>query len=197
MAAFPVSGAGVASSDQLVLRAAVAAYLGRYRGQSRLHTNSDLGSSCAAEPCKSPPVAPSLRRPRSVRIRHRPGGQVNASLDVPLSDAAADVLWRIIDRARKTRQPRGSSSTDAYQPKTNRTRRHPRRGSSREPATSSSRPAGKSSRSSSTSGCPARFRGSGDPRRCACSMRSRARRGTSRPWSSANRNAPSTAASSA
>ncbi|WP_203988755.1 tyrosine-type recombinase/integrase [Virgisporangium aurantiacum] len=30
------------SSDQLVLRAAVAAYLGRYRGQTRLHTNSDL-----------------------------------------------------------------------------------------------------------------------------------------------------------
>jgi integrase/recombinase XerD len=37
-----VSDAGVVSSDQLVLRAAVAAYLGRYRGQTRLHTNSDL-----------------------------------------------------------------------------------------------------------------------------------------------------------
>jgi integrase/recombinase XerD len=42
MAAFPISDAGVASSDQLVLRAAVAAYLGRYRGQTRLHTHSDL-----------------------------------------------------------------------------------------------------------------------------------------------------------
>jgi integrase/recombinase XerD len=42
MAAFPVSDASVVSSDQLVLRAAVAAYLGRYRGQTRLHTNSDL-----------------------------------------------------------------------------------------------------------------------------------------------------------
>ncbi|WP_204003761.1 site-specific integrase [Virgisporangium aurantiacum] len=42
MAAYPVSDAGVVSSDQLVLRAAVAAYLGRYRGQTRLHTNSDL-----------------------------------------------------------------------------------------------------------------------------------------------------------
>jgi integrase/recombinase XerD len=42
MAAIPVPDAGVASSDQLVLRAAVAAYLGRYRGQTRLHTNSDL-----------------------------------------------------------------------------------------------------------------------------------------------------------
>ena len=30
-------------------------------------------------------------------------GQVKASLDVPLSDAAADVLWRIIERAGKTR----------------------------------------------------------------------------------------------
>jgi integrase/recombinase XerD len=34
--------AGIGSSDHLVLRAAVAAYLGRYRGQTRLHTNSDL-----------------------------------------------------------------------------------------------------------------------------------------------------------
>lgn len=32
-------------------------------------------------------------------------GQVKASLDVPLSDAAADVLWRIIAHARKNRQP--------------------------------------------------------------------------------------------
>jgi len=32
-------------------------------------------------------------------------GQVKASLDVPLSDAAADALWRIIERARKNRQP--------------------------------------------------------------------------------------------
>ena len=31
-------------------------------------------------------------------------GQLKTSLDVPLSEAAADVLWRIIDRARKTRQ---------------------------------------------------------------------------------------------
>jgi site-specific recombinase XerD len=36
----PVSG--VESVDHVVLRAAVAAYLGRYRGQSRLHTESDL-----------------------------------------------------------------------------------------------------------------------------------------------------------
>jgi hypothetical protein len=42
MAAFPVPDVGVVSSDHLVLRAAVAAYLGRYRGQTRLHTNSDL-----------------------------------------------------------------------------------------------------------------------------------------------------------
>jgi hypothetical protein len=31
-------------------------------------------------------------------------GQLKTSLEVPLSDAAADVLRRIIDRARKTRQ---------------------------------------------------------------------------------------------
>jgi hypothetical protein len=37
-----VSIPGVASSDQLVLRAAVSAYLGRYRGDSRYHTESDL-----------------------------------------------------------------------------------------------------------------------------------------------------------
>src|ERR1043165_8835163 len=43
MVAFPVPDAGVAPADrQLVLRAAVSAYLGRYRGQTRLHTESDL-----------------------------------------------------------------------------------------------------------------------------------------------------------
>jgi len=42
MAASPVSGAGVVSSDHLVLLAAIAAYLGRYRGQTRLHIESDL-----------------------------------------------------------------------------------------------------------------------------------------------------------
>ena len=42
MAAFPVPDAGVVSSDQLVLRAATAAYLGRYRGQTRVHAESDL-----------------------------------------------------------------------------------------------------------------------------------------------------------
>jgi integrase/recombinase XerD len=42
MAAFSVSDADLLSSDQLVLRAAIPAFLGRYRGQTRLHTNSDL-----------------------------------------------------------------------------------------------------------------------------------------------------------
>ncbi|MFG2045600.1 site-specific integrase [Dactylosporangium sp. NPDC048998] len=42
MAAFPVPGAGVAPLGELVLRAATAAYLGRYRGQTRLHSESDL-----------------------------------------------------------------------------------------------------------------------------------------------------------
>jgi integrase/recombinase XerD len=42
MAAFSAPGPGVAPADQLVLRAAVSAYLGRYRGQTRLHTESDL-----------------------------------------------------------------------------------------------------------------------------------------------------------
>jgi integrase/recombinase XerD len=43
MAAFPAPDTGVAPADrQLVLRAAVSAYLGRYRGQTRLHTNSDF-----------------------------------------------------------------------------------------------------------------------------------------------------------
>src|SRR5256885_8729506 len=39
---FPVSSVGAASSSELVLRAAVAAYLGRYRGQTRMHSDSDL-----------------------------------------------------------------------------------------------------------------------------------------------------------
>src|SRR4030095_8138294 len=42
MGASTSSETGVARADQLVLRAAVAAYLGRYRGQTRLHTESDL-----------------------------------------------------------------------------------------------------------------------------------------------------------
>jgi integrase len=42
MATFPASASGVVPADQLVLRAAVSAFLGRYRGQSRVHTDSDL-----------------------------------------------------------------------------------------------------------------------------------------------------------
>src|SRR5512133_1304375 len=42
MAAFPAPGTDLARADQLVLRAAVSAYLGRYRGETRLHTESDL-----------------------------------------------------------------------------------------------------------------------------------------------------------
>jgi integrase/recombinase XerD len=42
MAAYPGPGLGVAPPDHVVLRAAVSAYLGRYRGQTRLHTESDL-----------------------------------------------------------------------------------------------------------------------------------------------------------
>src|SRR5919199_2549738 len=43
MAAFPASDIRVVRADHLVLRAAVSAYLGRYRGETRLHTESDLG----------------------------------------------------------------------------------------------------------------------------------------------------------
>jgi integrase/recombinase XerD len=43
MAAIPAPDVGVTHADQLVLRAAVSAYLGRYRGETRLHTESDLG----------------------------------------------------------------------------------------------------------------------------------------------------------
>jgi integrase/recombinase XerD len=42
MSAFPAPASGVAQTNELVLRAAVSAYLGRYRGESRLHTDSDL-----------------------------------------------------------------------------------------------------------------------------------------------------------
>ena len=37
-----VASSGITSPDHVVLRAAVSAYLGRYRGDSRLHTESDL-----------------------------------------------------------------------------------------------------------------------------------------------------------
>jgi site-specific recombinase XerD len=42
MTAFPVPEQSVITSDDRVLHAAVVAYLGRYRGQTRLHTGSDL-----------------------------------------------------------------------------------------------------------------------------------------------------------
>jgi integrase/recombinase XerD len=42
MTTFPASGSGVVSPDRVVLRAAVSACLGWYRGDSRLHTESDL-----------------------------------------------------------------------------------------------------------------------------------------------------------
>src|SRR4051812_34403205 len=42
MAALPAPAPSVAPANELVLRAAVSAYLGRYRGQTRMHTESDL-----------------------------------------------------------------------------------------------------------------------------------------------------------
>lgn len=42
MATSPASASPVALADQLVVRAAVSAFLGRYRGQTRIHTESDL-----------------------------------------------------------------------------------------------------------------------------------------------------------
>jgi integrase/recombinase XerD len=42
MTASSGSDQAVVSFDERVLRAAVAAYLGRYRGESRVHTGSDL-----------------------------------------------------------------------------------------------------------------------------------------------------------
>jgi integrase/recombinase XerD len=42
MADSPTSVSNVVSSDQLVVRAAASAFLGRYRGQTRVHTDSDL-----------------------------------------------------------------------------------------------------------------------------------------------------------
>jgi site-specific recombinase XerD len=42
MTTFSVSNHAVGASDERVLRASVAAYLGRYRGESRVHTGSDL-----------------------------------------------------------------------------------------------------------------------------------------------------------
>jgi integrase/recombinase XerD len=42
MDAFPVPSVDVGSSGEPVLHAAVSAYLGHYRGQTRLHAESDL-----------------------------------------------------------------------------------------------------------------------------------------------------------
>ena len=48
-----------------------------------------------------PPDDPRIGTSRKATTFDVEDGQVKASLDVPLSDAAADVLWRIIERARK------------------------------------------------------------------------------------------------
>jgi hypothetical protein len=53
MTAFSDSGHTVFTSHDRVLHAAVAAYLGRYRGQSRLHTGSDLRSSWPGAPARA------------------------------------------------------------------------------------------------------------------------------------------------
>lgn len=42
MTTSPAPASSVVPADQLVLRAAVSAFLGRYRGQTRVHTESDL-----------------------------------------------------------------------------------------------------------------------------------------------------------
>ncbi|MEU8220139.1 site-specific integrase [Micromonospora taraxaci] len=42
MATSPASASSVVPANQLVARAAVSAFLGRYRGQTRVHTESDL-----------------------------------------------------------------------------------------------------------------------------------------------------------
>jgi len=52
-----------------------------------------------------PPADPRIGTSRKATTFDVEDGQVKASLDVPLSEAAADVLWRIIDRARKNQQP--------------------------------------------------------------------------------------------
>lgn len=45
-----------------------------------------------------------IRSIRTCQTLEIENDQLKTSLDVPLSDSAADALWRIIDRARKTRQ---------------------------------------------------------------------------------------------
>ena len=45
-----------------------------------------------------------MRTSRKTKTLVIEDGQVTTSVDVPLSEAAADALWRIIDRARKNRQ---------------------------------------------------------------------------------------------
>jgi hypothetical protein len=77
MAAFPVSDAGVVSSDQLVLRAEITAYLGRYRGRTRLHTNSDL--RIFLRWCEEQNLLPLSHFNLMVQVR-RAGGEVVGSI---------------------------------------------------------------------------------------------------------------------
>ncbi|MFI5910270.1 site-specific integrase [Dactylosporangium sp. NPDC051541] len=61
MVAFPVSSTRPESPGDLVLRAAVAAYLGRYRGLTRQHSESDL-RVCVIDGHRMPRMHPHMLR---------------------------------------------------------------------------------------------------------------------------------------
>jgi hypothetical protein len=80
MTTLPVSTPSVISSDHVVLRAAVSAYLGRYRGDSRLHMSTSAEPEPVSDSCPVRcrhlgamfPVDMSARSGHGQRGRHDP-----------------------------------------------------------------------------------------------------------------------------
>ena len=75
----------------------------KVRPPARVCADQRADGRRTADPA-DPPDDPRIGTSRKATSFDVEDGQVKASLDVPLSEAAADVLWRIIARARKNRQ---------------------------------------------------------------------------------------------
>jgi integrase/recombinase XerD len=104
MAAFPAPRVGVTPAHPLVLRAAVSAYLGRYRGETRLHTDSDLRVFlrwCAGQEL-DPLAAVRVDIERYLRwlqdVRRYQPSTVSHRLSVVVGFYRPDLLWNFLSR---------------------------------------------------------------------------------------------------
>jgi integrase/recombinase XerD len=96
-----LSDRGVAPSDRVVLRAAASAYLGRYRGASRLHAESDLRISSTGVPTPLTSVRADIER--YVRwlqdVRHYQASTVSRRLSVVVGFYRICVIDQILNHS--------------------------------------------------------------------------------------------------